>query len=271
MPDPVRVTYFTDPLCPWCWAFEPQWRRLRFEFGAGLRWQYRMGGLLSGWGRYHDPVNEIHNPGQMATQWLQVAELTDVPIDASIWRAAPPASSYPACLAFKAAESFGPPFAEAYLRRLREAVMLEGRDVSRREVLLDVAAAAGADPIAFEAAFDGPEAAGAFRDDLTETRYREIQRFPTLVLHRSGPMGLALVGCRPYEALREALAKVAPDLAPDPIDGPNDLAEYVEHWGRVTGQEIAANLGIEPDRAREEVARIGMTAFLLHSSIGTSS
>ncbi|MDY3560560.1 DsbA family protein [Gemmata sp. JC673] len=196
MPNPVRITYFTDPLCPWCWAFEPQWRRLRFEFGAGLRWRYRMGGLLAHWGRYHDSVNEVHNPGQMATQWLQVGELTAAPIDASIWRAGPPASSYPACLAFKAAESFGPPFAEAYLRRLREAVMLEKRDISRREELVDLAAA-GAAPAAFETALDAPEATGAFRDDLTEARYREVQRFPTLVLHRAGPRGLALVGYQP--------------------------------------------------------------------------
>src|SRR5581483_10322038 len=112
--------------------------------------------------------------------------------------------------AVKAAESLGPPFAEAYLRRLREAVMLEGRDVSRREILTDLAAAAGADRAAFAAALDDPDAHAAFRQDLMDARYREIGRFPTLILHRTGPTGLALVGCRPYEALRAALAKVAP-------------------------------------------------------------
>ena len=25
----LSIEYYTDPLCCWSWAFEPQWRRLR--------------------------------------------------------------------------------------------------------------------------------------------------------------------------------------------------------------------------------------------------
>ncbi|VTU02606.1 Putative dithiol-disulfide isomerase involved in polyketide biosynthesis OS=Oscillatoria acuminata PCC 6304 GN=Oscil6304_3026 PE=4 SV=1 [Gemmataceae bacterium] len=122
--------------------------------------------------------------------------------------------------------------------------MLEGRDVSRTDVLLDLGVAAGAEPAAFEAALQGPEATAAFRDDLTEARYREVRRFPTLVLHRSGPMGLVLVGCRPYEALEEAVTRIAPDLQPRRLEGAAGLAQYAADWGRVTAHELAANFGI---------------------------
>jgi hypothetical protein len=33
------IEYFTDPLCSWSWAFEAQWRRLRYEC-AGLALSY---------------------------------------------------------------------------------------------------------------------------------------------------------------------------------------------------------------------------------------
>lgn len=271
MNEPVQVIYFTDPLCSWCWAFEPAWRRLRFEFSEGLRWQYRAGGLLPGWGRYYDPINEIHNPGQMATQWLQVGEMTGVPIDPGIWEESPPASSYPACLACKAAERLGLPFAEAYLRRLREAVMLERRDISQRAVLIELAVAAGAEPEAFTTAFDGPDAADALRSDLSDGRCREIRRFPTLILHRTGPMGLALLGCRPYKALREAVARVAPELQPEPIRGLSDLPEYVGHWGTVTAHEIAVNFGIPADQVERELAHFGLDDNLVGPIVPVTS
>lgn len=40
----------------------------------------------------------------MAPQWIEVHHLTGMPLDPSLWLSDPPASSLPACLAFKAAE-----------------------------------------------------------------------------------------------------------------------------------------------------------------------
>src|SRR5579884_3121035 len=95
----VSVEYFTDPLCSWSWAFEAQWRRLRYESGERLDWRYRMGGLIADWRSYEDPLNDIRNPAQMAPQWYQIQELSGMPLDDRLWQIDPPASSYPACVA----------------------------------------------------------------------------------------------------------------------------------------------------------------------------
>src|SRR5689334_9454281 len=61
----LTITYYTDPLCCWSWGFEPQWRRLLFEYQGSINHRYCMGGLLPGWKNYHDPINNVSRPIQM--------------------------------------------------------------------------------------------------------------------------------------------------------------------------------------------------------------
>ena len=151
-PAPVlQITYYTDPLCVWSWAFEPQWRRLRYEFGDQLRWRYRMGGLIRDWRTFSDPLNDISRPVQMGPLWSQARHTSGMPINDRIWFDDPPTSSYPACLAVKAAELQSQGAGERYLRRVREAVMLEGRNVTKRDVLLMLAVDLAHEDEAFDA------------------------------------------------------------------------------------------------------------------------
>ena len=58
----VEIIYYTDPLCSWSWAFEPQWRRLRYEFGSQICPRYVMCGMISDWQSYSDPFNSVSRP-----------------------------------------------------------------------------------------------------------------------------------------------------------------------------------------------------------------
>ncbi|HEU4753359.1 MAG TPA: DsbA family protein [Armatimonadota bacterium] len=207
----IEIAYFTDPLCSWSWALEPHWHRLREEWGERLAWRYHMGGMLPDWFSYRDPLNSVGQPAHMGPQWFYVRSVTGVPLDERIWLEDPPTSSYPACIAVKAAERQGQLAGDACLRRLREAVMLERRNIARREVLLELAEElrGALDPERFLLDLDAEETLEAFRSDLRETRYREIGRFPTLIVRRPGGRAALLVGYRPYEALAEALEHLA--------------------------------------------------------------
>jgi putative protein-disulfide isomerase len=251
----VEVTYYTDPLCPWSWAFEPQWRRLRFEYGDRIARRFVMGGMIPDWRSFHDPINSVHNPSQMAAQCYEAGRTTGMPFDERIWHEGPPTSSYPSCLAVKAADRQGPDAGEAYLRRLREAVMTDRRDIARGEVLLAIADELAADPppgVAFEAGrfredLIAPEAAAAFQEDLREIRYRDIRRFPTLAFRAGDGPGIALVGYRPYAIIRNVLAQLGPELIPDRTA--TDAVVYVARWGRASVREVAEALGIEDREA----------------------
>jgi len=219
-PAAVEIVYYTDPLCCWSWALEPQWRLLQFAYAGKLAWRYRMGGMIEAWGSYGDPVNAVYRPGQMGPLWMQAQHISGMPIDTRIWMEDRPSSSWPACIAVKAAELQSPRAADLYLRRLREAVMLERRNIARREVLIELAEeCADRHPGLFdagrlEADLGETAAREAFRDDVKEARYRRIGRFPTLVVRRPRTSGTVLVGWRPFEALRSAVIETAPELGP---------------------------------------------------------
>ncbi len=241
----VKISYYTDPLCSWSWAFEPHCRRFCYEFADQIHWRIVMSGMIRDWQQFADPFNDISRPAQMGPAWLQVQQITGMPCDPGIWNDDPPASSYPACIAVKAAEQQGKACGMTYLRRLREAVMLERRNIARAEVLIELATelaespdhSVNLDQLQFQADLHSQPVLEAFREDLKDVRYRDIGRFPTLILrHITGP-AVIVVGYRTYQDLRAALGRIAPTL--NPVRSVGDIITYVAFWRRVTASEIA--------------------------------
>jgi predicted DsbA family dithiol-disulfide isomerase len=89
----VRLTYYTDPACPWSWASEPALRRLQMEFGTELQITYVMAGM----------ARELDDPLQVLHDTLEAAAWSGMPVDPGIWRQWPPRSTYPASQVVKAA------------------------------------------------------------------------------------------------------------------------------------------------------------------------
>src|SRR3712207_9352526 len=81
--------------------------------------------------------SEFHAPLDQLRRWLDVAAETGMPADPRMWLDAPPRSSYPACLAVKAAAEQG--LDGPYLRRAREAIACERRKVDNTEELTAIA------------------------------------------------------------------------------------------------------------------------------------
>jgi putative protein-disulfide isomerase len=239
----VQIEVYTDPLCCWSWGLEPQWRKLRFAYKGKLKWRYRMGGLIPNWETFNDPMNAISRPLQMGPLWMEARYTTGMPIADKVWFQNAPSSSYPACIAVKAAELQSPVAAENYLRRVREAVMLHGQNIANWDVLLRVGKELTQehpdmlDADRFEADLSGQEARKAFEEDLRQVRLHNISRFPTLTMRREGAgEGVMIVGYRPYEALEKALHQVAPEL--EPIQHTTDALEYRRYWGGVAEREL---------------------------------
>lgn len=242
--DQVEIVFYTDPLCCWSWGFEPQWRKLRYEFEGNLSWRYCMGGLIPSWKNYSDATNSVSRPIQMGPIWMEASHNSGMPINSRIWVQDPPASSYPACIAVKCAEGQSVEAGEKYLRMLREAVMLKGRNISQLSVLVDLATEL-ADHVKFNVDLfrqDLKNDTGleAFRKDLLETQARNITRFPSLIFRKSNQPSIIITGYRPYPALLEAIHQIAPGSKRSQQCSTAD--SYIKYWGTVTDKEVGEAL-----------------------------
>jgi hypothetical protein len=130
------------------------------EFGADVQITYVMGGL----------AREFEELPELVMNWLEHSAESGMPVDPRIWDGAAPRTSYPACIAFRAAAEQGQEAAERYLRRLREGFMCHGRKLDSPETLIEEARQAGLDAARFRIDIESNAILEAFANDLEATR-----------------------------------------------------------------------------------------------------
>src|SRR3989442_5390975 len=160
----VSVGCHTDPACPWSWALEPTVRKLKVDFADGLAWTFVMGGL----GRSLAREPAVH--ADMIVEWLRVSAETQVPLDPLIWTENPISSTYPACMAVKAAAEQAEDGGYRYLRRLRESLMCDRRKLDQLEALIEEGRAASLDVERFRIDLRSNAITEAFASDLERTK-----------------------------------------------------------------------------------------------------
>ncbi len=209
---PVHIVYFTDPICSSCWGIEPQLRKMKLEYGTQVHISYHMGGLLPDWS-YNS--GGISKPSDVAHHWDEVSRYYDMPIDGDVWLEDPLSSSYPPSIAFKAAQLQDEYKAIAFLRRTREMVFLEKKNITKWEHLAQAATQAGLDADRLKTDYE-QQAQTLFKADLELARKSGVRGFPTLLISGKTGQQEILYGVRPYEAFEAALAKVHPGITKTP-------------------------------------------------------
>jgi hypothetical protein len=227
------------------WGNEPNVRRLMVEFGDSLRWKLVMGGL----GRDY----KGHEKGALV-RWIEDAAEIEMPVDPLLWKDSPISSSYPACIAVKAAGEQGVAAQIRYLRVLREGLMCFRRKLDALEPFVEEARRAGLDVERFRVDAGSHAMVEAFGADLELTRAapdgspREDRvPFPTLRIGDSWFFGRV-----PYSDLREAAldAGATVDQA-DPISVDAVFARFE----RLATEEVAVLCGLARPPAWAELWR----------------
>jgi putative protein-disulfide isomerase len=238
---PVLVRYFTDPACSASWAAEPAVRKLMVEFGADLSFTYVMAGLA----RQYEA-----EAARVAATWLDDAERSGMPVDPRLWLEGPIGSSYPACMAVKAAEEQGAEAAERYLRLLREGLLCGRRKLDTTEALVEQARPAGLDVKRFRIDLGSHAIVEAFGADLEARRELPDEALPAIQFGDEPPV----FGPARYEQWRErALAAGAKPLGegawPEPLGA-------LERFGRLATAEVQAVCGLPRVRAEAELWKL---------------
>ncbi len=204
---PVKIIYFTDPICSSCWGIEPQLRKLKLEYGTSIEIEYRMGGLLKDWS-YNS--GGISKPSDVAHHWDEVSAYYDMPIDGDVWLEDPLSSSYPPSIAFKAAQMQDEVKAIKFLRRIREMVFLEKKNITKWEHLSTAGSEVGLDTIKLKTDYEG-RAQELFQTDLELAKSMGVRGFPTLFFRDSLNNQQVVYGFRPYETFEESVLKSFPN------------------------------------------------------------
>ena len=181
-------------------------------------------------------------------------------------------STYPACIAFRAAAEQGPAAAARYLRVLREGFMCHGRKLDGLEALATEARRAGLDVQRFRIDLESNAILEAFGSDLEESRTipdaarqaglategthgSSVERlaFPALRFMGDGGEEQWVGGDHPYEEWRDAAmaAGAAPSAEPHP-----DVAAALRRFQSMATAELEAVCDLPGPRAGAEVWRL---------------
>ncbi len=212
---PVKIVYFTDPICSSCWGIEPQLRKLKLEYGNYFDIDYHMGGLLPSWDIYSS--GGISKPSDVASHWEEAGEYYEMPIDGDVWLEDPLDSSYPPSVAVKAAELQGKEKGVSFMRRLREMLFLEKKNITKWEYMQQAAREVGLDTFRFRADYEG-KANELFRDDLNLGKQLGVRGFPTLFFTDADNNQALVYGFKPYEDYEKTIKKFVPDAQRNEYD-----------------------------------------------------
>jgi predicted DsbA family dithiol-disulfide isomerase len=245
----VHARYFTDPASASCWSVEPHLRRLELELGDQLEVQHVMAG-----------IRELAPSAETAREWLEASAASGMPVDVRLWLEGGPTTSYPACLAVKAAAEQGNP--RRFLRALREGFAFRRRRLDHAEAFESVARELGGlDLDRLRIDMGSHAIVEAFGADLDRARavdeehwsaVHERVALPALELRGDDGEVHGVYGLAGYEAYRDAAVAAGAELRGGPAP---TVEEALRRFGTMATVEVAAVCDLPGPRAAAELWR----------------
>lgn len=230
---PIKVIYYTDPICSSCWGIEPQLRKLKLEYGNTIEIEYRMGGLLPDW-NYNS--GGISKPSDVAHHWDEVSAYYDMPIDGDVWLEDPLSSSYPPSIAFKAAQLQDKEKAISFLREIREMVFLEKKNITKWQYLEAAAKKSGLNVEQFKTDYEG-KATELFKEDLKLGKELGVRGFPTLFFMDKAGKTEKVYGSQSYSSYENAILGL--ESKAKKSDYIKELTSIFAKYSSLTAREFA--------------------------------
>lgn len=209
LPDPlsIEVVFFHDVLCAWSYLADARLDVLRAELGEQVRWSYRGYPL-----RPDEQALDKKERQQLARQLRRVAkEPEGKGVVADLWTGSDaPVSSLPPLIALEAARLQGPEQHDALLAALARAAFLRGMNITRRDVLLEVAGALGLDETRFLRDLDDPRSFDRLQEGVGDAESLGIRGVPAVIIGDEWMMQ----GCREVQEYRGVLEKYLAERSP---------------------------------------------------------
>lgn len=238
----IILTFYTDPVCIWSWAFEPHWIRLLEALASQVIFNIRMGGLIY-------PDSDIYKSPYTSSEKalrhsIQVAHQTGVEFAPALWLKNEIQSSYPACIAFHCVveEQFSKQI--LFLRKLRQNYFLFARNFMIEKDFLLLLDEMEIDRETFRKYWHSGRAYKELLVNLASNNASGIHSFPTIGLKVGNAPPVFFHGYHDYYKLKTKISEILPKLKWSPIP---DFDYILRFYGPLTSYEIIQLFDLSPE------------------------
>ena len=178
--------YVHDPMCSWCWGFEPTRRVIFDTVSEKLQIRSLVGGLA--------PDTDLPMPEEMRQMlqktWQRIEQtIPGTRFNFEFWeKCRPRRSTYPANRAIIAAREQGDEFDQKMTTRIQQAYYLEARNPSENDTLIELATEIGLDSQKFSKQLVDESTHKLLLAEIKDSRRMGINSFPSLAVYRSGEL-----------------------------------------------------------------------------------
>lgn len=194
--------YVADPMCSWCWGFSPVIEAFRHEYGERQAIKLVVGGLRAGATEPLAPEKRA----EILQHWHNVHQLTGQPF--TFEGALPEGFVYdtePACRAVVSAALIDSSYTFPLLTAIQHAFYVEQINVTRPEVLTQLAASVGISAETFSQVFVSDTAKQTTQNHFQQAIQWGVRGFPTVIGQDVAGLHLLTNGYCSIETLRQRI------------------------------------------------------------------
>ncbi|MBT3604252.1 MAG: DsbA family protein [Candidatus Latescibacteria bacterium] len=194
--------YVADPMCSWCWGFQPILTQVKAALPNEVQLVYVMGGLA----RDSDEPMPEEIQAYVKGAWRQVTAETSASFNFDFWEVCQPRrSTYPSCRAFYAAKAQCEDSGVLMFEAIQRAYYQEARNPSDTETLIAVAGEIGLDVDRFEVDLKSEVIEKEMQDGFQLRRSLNANEFPSLVMQNENAVSFLVRGYDAADAVLERL------------------------------------------------------------------
>lgn len=196
------LIYVHDPMCSWCWGFEPARQKIFEAVAERMHIRRMLGGLA--------PDSDVPMPEAMRSMlqqtWQRIEQMIPgTEFNFEFWqKCSPRRSTYPANRAVIAAREQGDEFDSRMTARIQRAYYLEAKNPSDESTLIELATDIGLDADLFATSLVAESTQHKLITEIQVTREMGIDSFPSMaVLKGDGLRHIGLNYTQPEAMIRE--------------------------------------------------------------------
>jgi len=192
------LVYIADPMCSWCWGFSPVLEEIRRHYEGRVSFQLMLGGLRPGNTERFDDSRRAY----ILKHWHAVHNRTGQPFNFEFQM--DPTFTYdtePASRAIVVIRNLMSGKEWDYLNLIQESFYVQNADVTRSEILGNLAMDLGMESLQFSRAFQDSKTKELVWNEFDQARQFGVDGFPTLIGLYGKTVSTLMHGFQDFETL----------------------------------------------------------------------